>query len=104
MRFLTFFSCTSTKEQDVVPQLSTEVPFSRLKTYNLDSPLYKEKEEEASTYPDNPEMLNSDNDNESVISELTDHSEQYYADNGIPPEYPNEDNDSQLSSASTLKK
>lgn len=107
MRFLTFFSCTNPKIDDVVPQSPTKELLSRLKTYDLDSPLYKEKEEEpeaVSTSPENTEMLNSDDEKESVISELTDHSDQYYINNGISPECSNKSTDSQLSSASTFKR
>ncbi len=152
MPFLTFFSCTNPKINDVVPQSPTKELLSRLKTYDLDSPLYKEKEEEpeaVSTSPENTvipdkyeanqlnnianyenslrntalqsidtigkndsagiaaentEMFSKDGENESVISELTDYSEQYYINNGISPECSSKSTDSQLSSASTVKR
>ena len=74
MPFLTFFSCTRPKIDDVVPQSPTEELLSRLNTYDLDSPLYREKEEEqeqeqVSTSPENTDMFSKDDENESVISE-----------------------------------
>ena len=107
MPFFTFFSCTGPKIDDVVPQSPTEELLSRLNTYDLDSPLYREKEEEqeqVSTSPENTEMFSKDDENESVISELTDPSEQYYSKNGIASEDSNKSDDSQLSNASTFQR